>query len=64
MGIRSDAEHFIFECDGCDAVLVIHEHSLIDATSEARAHGWGTLHMSGQVQEWYCMVCSIKMGAD
>jgi hypothetical protein len=64
MGIRVESEHFIFECDGCDETLVVNEHSVIEATSEARTHGWGTLHARGQVQEWYCVTCALKMGAD
>jgi hypothetical protein len=64
MGIRIEAERFIFECDGCDDVLDVNEHSVIEATSEARVHGWGTLHLSGRVQEWYCPTCALKLGAD
>lgn len=64
MGIRPNGEAYAFECDGCDEVLIVNEHSLIDATAEARTNNWGSLHHSGQLKEWYCARCAIQMGAD
>lgn len=62
MGIRSENERHVFDCDRCDATLTIDTAVRLDATAEARAFDWTCVNLRPDI--WYCASCAERMGAD